>query len=202
MDASDRRRDLLDARQQQHAVGGGDHHSDGGWPSSSNQPRLPTRSSTVGSPDELGRDSNSKQGQHEVRQHARSEDLNHSQAFNSSPGGSPLPGFQSLSRPLTPNDYPRTGASSSNHSDFDEPTNTKMRRLSTASSSIAAPMSAVSKAGSVSSPIPASATCGACSLPLEGSFVRALGNVWHLQCFKCKVRPMAHLSNLSVLTIQ
>ena len=24
-------------------------------------------------------------------------------------------------------------------------------------------------------------------LPLEGAFVRALENVWHLNCFKCKV---------------
>ena len=29
--------------------------------------------------------------------------------------------------------------------------------------------------------------CAASSLSLEGAFVRALGNVWHFNYFKCKV---------------
>lgn len=29
--------------------------------------------------------------------------------------------------------------------------------------------------------------CSACGRPLQGAFVRALGTVYHLQCFKCMV---------------
>ena len=58
-----------------------------------------------------------------VTPHARSEDLHHTHldnnsdmALSASPSGSPMPGFQALSRPLTPNDS-RSGAPSSDHSE-------------------------------------------------------------------------------------
>ncbi len=166
-----------------------DNHGDVAWSNHArppSRPHGPTRSSTLGSPDDMAR-AHSK-SDYEPSQHARSEDLNHSNhtaTFNSSPGGSPMPVFQSLSRPLTPNDS-RTAASSSTHSDHGSSTlndfSPSMKRMSTAS---------LSTAPSVSSKLPGTPTstvCAACSLLLEGAFVRALGNVWHLQCFKCKVR--------------
>lgn len=174
------------------------------------RPAPPTRSSTVGSPGDLER--NRLKNNNDIHPHARSEDLNHSShmytthllteglnnnnGLGSSPTGSPMPSFQSLSRPLTPNDsHIRSGASSSTHSDHgelgDDPT---LKRMSTASltsglSSTAASTSN-SKGGSSMSTTSTlvMTTCAACSLPLDGAFVRALGNVWHLGCFKCKVR--------------
>ncbi|EJD08197.1 uncharacterized protein FOMMEDRAFT_16660 [Fomitiporia mediterranea MF3/22] len=41
--------------------------------------------------------------------------------------------------------------------------------------------------GNASGASPSATTvCMACSLPMEGAFVRALGNVWHLPCFRCR----------------
>lgn len=31
-------------------------------------------------------------------------------------------------------------------------------------------------------------SCAACGLPMTGQFVRALGGVYHLDCFRCAVR--------------
>ncbi|KAH8111025.1 RhoGAP-domain-containing protein [Phellopilus nigrolimitatus] len=154
------------------------------------RPHPPTRSSTVGTAKEL--EKKHLKSSHDNQPHARSEDLNHSRSDNStlsaSPSGSPMPSYQTLSRPLTPNDS-RSGASSSNHSEngtgwADDST---LKRLSMTSLS-SAPSAVGSKAASSVSGAqpPASTTCASCSLSLEGAFVRALGNVWHLPCFKCK----------------
>ncbi|KAI5121611.1 hypothetical protein M0805_001143 [Coniferiporia weirii] len=154
------------------------------------RPHPPTRSSTVGTAKELER--KHLKSNYDSHPHARSEDLNHSRPDNvplsASPSGSPMPSFQTLSRPLTPNDS-RSGTSSSNHSEngsgyADDST---LKRLSLTSLS-SAPSAAGSRAASSTSGAqqPATTTCAACSLPLEGAFVRALGNVWHLPCFKCK----------------
>ena len=166
---------------------------------STSKPQPPTRSSTVGTVNELEKKHTASS--YDGQPHARSEDLHHTRAENTtlsaSPSGSPMPGFQTLSRPLTPNDS-RSGASSSNHSEngggfTDEST---LKRMSTTSLSSAAG----SKAASTTTGAPAqSTTCAQCSLPLEGAFVRALGNVWHLQCFKCKVRLGLHPQYLAVI---
>ena len=148
----------------------------------------PTRSSTVGTANELERKHTASS--YDGQPHARSEDLHHTRAenttFSASPTGSPMPGFQTLSRPLTPNDS-RSGASSSNHSEngtgFTDDSTLK-RMSATSFSSAAASKAASTTTGTTV----ASTTCAACSQPLEGAFVRALGNVWHLQCFKCRVR--------------
>lgn len=152
------------------------------------KPQPPTRSSTLGTANELERKHTTSS--YDGQPHARSEDLHHARAENmtlsASPTGSPMPGFQTLSRPLTPNDS-RSGASSSNTSEngagfTDDST---LKRLSGTSLSSAAGSKAASTTTGTAI---ASTTCAACSQPLEGAFVRALGNVWHLQCFKCKVR--------------
>lgn len=179
------------------------HHVDGSRSSPPNNPNRPpgrphppTRSSTLGSPNELDR--KHLRSNDDLHPHARSEDMSHSSAngYNASPASSPMPSFQSLSRPLTPNDS-RSGASSSNHSETDGSgaDDSTLRRLSATSLS-SSPSAAESKAASSVSAasLPMPSTCASCSLPLDGAFVRALGNVWHLQCFKCKVRVFASLA--------
>jgi hypothetical protein len=174
------------------------------------KPYTPTRSNTVGP----AHDHDKKYGSsasYDAHPHARSEDLHHSRSDNSnsnmtlgaSPSGSPMPGFQTLSRPLTPNDS-RSGASSSNHSEsgagFTDDSTTLKRLSATSLSSTpsAAGSKAASNATSVSSAPSAPTTCAACSQPLEGAFVRALGNVWHLQCFKCKVSSLHLISSVDL----
>ncbi|EJD07623.1 RhoGAP-domain-containing protein [Fomitiporia mediterranea MF3/22] len=150
----------------------------------------PARSLTVGTANELDR--KNTPSNYDVHPHARSEDLNHGRsdnlALSSSPSGSPMPAFHSLSRPLTPNDK-GSGASSSNHSEdgSGKADDSTLKRSSVASLS-SAPSGVGSKATGNASGASGSAPtiCAACSLPLEGAFVRALGNVWHLPCFKCR----------------
>ncbi|OCB86376.1 RhoGAP-domain-containing protein [Sanghuangporus baumii] len=82
------------------------------------KPPPPTRSLTVGTAHELER--TNSHSNYDSHPHPRSEDLNHTYPDNAvssaSPNGSPMPTFQSLSRPLTPNGN-RSEASSSNHSE-------------------------------------------------------------------------------------
>ncbi|KAL5513234.1 RGA1 [Sanghuangporus vaninii] len=154
------------------------------------KPPPPTRSLTVGTAHELER--TNPHSNYDSHPHARSEDLNHTYPDNAvssaSPNGSPMRTFQSLSRPLTPNGN-RSGASSSNHSEdgSSRADDSTLKRSSMTSLSSAPSAAGGSKTASSSAIPPAgSAVCAACSLPLEGAFVRALGNVWHLPCFKCK----------------
>src|SRR5690554_436533 len=39
---------------------------------------------------------------------------------------------------------------------------------------------------------PAVQKCGKCELQMKGSFVRALGDTYHLDCFKCMVSEPEH----------
>ncbi|KAJ7583291.1 LIM domain-containing protein [Mycena floridula] len=134
--------------------------------------QLPTRSSTTGTsePDR-------NHSFNDAIPHARSEDLNH--GLSSSPR--PSPAFLQPaggSRPSTP-------PGSSKHSQE------LNRRLSNSS------FSSVHSAGSTSSngaraPTTtststslAAATCSSCGKAMQGPFVRALGTVFHLNCFKC-----------------
>ena len=163
-----------------------------------NKPPLPTRSSTVGSPQELER-RNGKLDSHALTQHARSEDLNHGSGGVSTNGmsvypsiptqGSPVQAYLSLSRPMTPADgVMLSGAlSSSSHSDTGGSgtgEEGRVRRLSSTSNVTGT----TSKTSTNASQAAIQSTiCAACQQQLEGAFVRALGNVWHLPCFKCKV---------------
>ncbi|EPQ56467.1 hypothetical protein GLOTRDRAFT_75157 [Gloeophyllum trabeum ATCC 11539] len=104
---------------------------------------------------------------------------------STAPVSAPAPAFLSPSRPTTP-------SSSNNHSQ--SPTRDNQdgspRRLSLTSSSSAysgtsttpggGPGSTTSNSTSI-----ASASCAACGKPMQGAFVRALGTVYHLNCFKC-----------------
>lgn len=166
------------------------------------RPTAPTRSSTVGTPDELER-KQEKSG-YNTHPHARSEDFNHSQFdtlnVGASPSGGAVLGLQPLSRPITPNDS-RSGASSSAHSENGGDDST-LKRLSVTSLSSAAPSakaaSSISGVTGSQQPQPPGTVCAACSLPLEGAFVRALGNVWHLPCFKCRVSVALYFCELLI----
>ncbi|KAI6112638.1 hypothetical protein F5141DRAFT_1195407 [Pisolithus sp. B1] len=134
---------------------------------------VPTRASTLGSAHDLGRSNLS--AKHDFPTHARSDDLNHFHSswsdLNGMPGSllHPSPGFLSASRPTTPNS-----------------SNQRPRRRSVASQF--APNKAGGPLTSTSSTTSAnlsSSPCSACGNSMQGAFVRALGTVFHLNCFKC-----------------
>jgi LIM domain len=59
---------------------------------------------------------------------------------------------------------------------------------SSASVNTSASSSAISQGSSSSASTAMSAQpCSACGLPMSGQFVRALGSVYHLDCFRCRV---------------
>ncbi|THH12825.1 hypothetical protein EW146_g7338, partial [Bondarzewia mesenterica] len=151
---------------------------------------VPTRASTLGSEQELDH----RRHDYERPGHAHSEDLNHSgsardSAAHSDPAffaSAPSPAFLSPSRPTTPGSSNNHKPSSTEHSEESS------KRLSTGSDSslysgssnsnapAPRPPASTTSAGSVSS-----TTCSACGQTMQGAFVRALGTVFHLQCFKC-----------------
>ncbi|KII87444.1 hypothetical protein PLICRDRAFT_113200 [Plicaturopsis crispa FD-325 SS-3] len=132
---------------------------------------LPARSSTTDSAPEPDRNAPPQS----MSNRARSEDLNHS-----APG--PSAGLLHPSRPTTP------GNPSSSHSE-DLSHRTSVASFSSNASSAqsgsarGAPPTSVSSASNSASL--ASSTCSACGKPMQGAFVRALGTVFHLNCFKC-----------------
>ncbi|EGN96591.1 hypothetical protein SERLA73DRAFT_170041 [Serpula lacrymans var. lacrymans S7.3] len=159
------------------------------------RPHFPTRASTVSSTHDFGR--NNLATKQDFGQHAHSEDLNHGASArfdNASMHGSlqgPSPAFLSASRPTTP------GSSSQNvHPSSSSRSNGSHRRLSGASySSVHSGSSDSSAPGKVGGPATStssatstnisSSICSACGNPMQGAFVRALGTVYHLNCFKC-----------------
>lgn len=50
--------------------------------------------------------------------------------------------------------------------------------------------SSVTAKPSIPSDSQLSSVCISCNKPLDGQFVRALGGVYHLDCFKCLVRGL------------
>ncbi|PPQ88709.1 hypothetical protein CVT25_009473 [Psilocybe cyanescens] len=154
-------------------------------------PNVPTRSSTVGTPDP---DRNLSANNNPFPK-ARSEDLNHNPTSSNSNyiAGSassprPSPAFLASgaggSRPNTPNASSQSKEpSSSGHSDHSyHPTsvNSHSETHSEASTSNSKPPPSTSTSTSLSS-----TTCSACGKPIQGPFVRALGAVFHLNCFRC-----------------
>ena len=60
--------------------------------------------------------------------------------------------------------------------------------VSSASTSVNTSSSTISQGSSSSASTATSAQpCSACGLPMSGQFVRALGSVYHLDCFRCRV---------------
>ncbi|KAF9453572.1 hypothetical protein P691DRAFT_800196 [Macrolepiota fuliginosa MF-IS2] len=155
------------------------------------RPNVPTRSATLGTPDpDRNLSSNAWSPQ------SRSEDLNHSMSssllttshLTTSPRLSPA--FLSSagsSRPSTPgstqNLKPRSSSGHSDDSDQHLSVTSHVSAHTTSSSqSHAVKQAAVASSTSASL---ASSTCSACGKVMQGQFVRALGTVFHLNCFKC-----------------
>lgn len=161
----------------------------------SDRPHFPTRASTLGSTQDLNR--NNLSVKHDLVPHAYSDDLNH--AHSSRPYDSngipaslppPSPAFRSRSRPTTPN-----GSTPYNLVSYTE-RNVELRRRDSVISyssghSASSSSSSPNKAGPMTSTSSATSTnisqspCSACGNTMQGAFVRALGTVYHLNCFKC-----------------
>lgn len=172
---------------------------------------IPTRASTLGSSDP----SRHLAPKHSnTIPFAHSEDLNHSTSFGAGlPGSSPKPAPAFLSpgnnsRPSTPaGSSQHKPTSSSGHSD-DSNHRTSIASFSSAQSGSSTssdrkpPPTATSStsASVVPSYVPLMLhpffpniflflrNCSACGKAMQGPFVRALGTVFHLNCFKCMVR--------------
>ncbi|KAJ7066728.1 LIM domain-containing protein [Mycena amicta] len=94
---------------------------------------------------------------YELPLHARSEDLNHTLTASSPKASRPSTPSKDLARRTS------AGSLSSTHSSNSNPQ----------------PPSSVASASL------SSASCASCGKPMQGPFVRALGTVFHLNCFKC-----------------
>ncbi|KAJ7115852.1 hypothetical protein C8R44DRAFT_628418 [Mycena epipterygia] len=153
---------------------------------------IPTRAATTGTSDQ-----DRPLAVHDLPPHARSEDLNHNSPANISAvplaGSSPRPSPAFLSssggsRPSTPaGSSKHNHPSSSGHSD-DLTRRTSVTSFSSAHSGASNSSSAGAQAPPASSAASASlssASCASCGKPMQGPFVRALGTVFHLNCFKC-----------------
>ncbi|TFK71654.1 hypothetical protein BDN72DRAFT_869889 [Pluteus cervinus] len=173
------------------------------------RPNPPTRASTTGSTEP---DRNHTTNFHIPQ--ARSEDLNHGSPLNTSslsvPGSSPRPspGPSSLtsSRPTTPGTSTKPHPSSSGHSDDSNhrpndvfshhaspnSSYSQVPALPSGPSSQSAhnPASSPSSSNHPDSSAAQPGPCAACGRVMEGSYVRALGARFHLDCFKCMVRKL------------
>ncbi|THH30725.1 hypothetical protein EUX98_g3482 [Antrodiella citrinella] len=154
------------------------------------RPNFPTRASTAPSP----HDHDPKRPKPYTGHHSHSEDFNHSDvAYANDQQISDLGAYRSqgllvASRPTTP-------ASSSNHnqpSSSDHSEYSRRRRRSIASdTSLNSDSSAAGAGGQTpastthTSTSMSNTTCSACGKVMQGAFVRALGAVYHLNCFKC-----------------
>ncbi|KAH7914849.1 hypothetical protein BJ138DRAFT_1123196 [Hygrophoropsis aurantiaca] len=157
------------------------------------RPHFPTRASTLGSTQDLGR--NNLAAKHDMAAHAHSEDLNHGSSSrydgNGMPGSlpPPSPAFLSASRPTTPNGSNQSNHLPSGYSDERGRRNSIVSHSSAHSGSSSS--SSPNKAGPMTSTSSATSTnissspCTACGNSMQGAFVRALGTVYHLTCFKC-----------------
>ncbi|KAI0091702.1 hypothetical protein BDY19DRAFT_931829 [Irpex rosettiformis] len=152
------------------------------------RPNFPTRASTVSSPHDL----ESRKLKSFDLHHAHSEDLNHGSISQNNnldfpASSSSRPAFPNSSRPTTPStavgyahlpdtfDLQKRRAQSAESGSSDESSNND-----TGMASYAAPSTTHTSSTSV-----ASSTCTACGKSMSGAFVRALGAVYHLNCFKC-----------------
>ncbi|KAM6496940.1 hypothetical protein JOM56_007413 [Amanita muscaria] len=150
------------------------------WPRQTERTSCLTRSSTMGPPE------TDRSLAANVPPHALSDDLNHSSSSTSfGPGSSPRPSPSFLSasgssRPTTPSATRKSAhPSSSGHSDpTDDPLHDTDWSMQTA------PAKQPPTISSASSTL-TSTSCFACGKSMQGPFVRALGTIYHLSCFKC-----------------
>ncbi|KZT10069.1 RhoGAP-domain-containing protein [Laetiporus sulphureus 93-53] len=147
----------------------------------------PHRASTVSSPH--NQDQRRPRGDDHL--HAHSEDLNHySSRTPDDVAASDQP--SSRSQTLLTASRPTTPSSSSNNASSEHSHSSKPRRGSIHSdsslhsdSSIPDGSAPVGTSTTHTSASVASTPCSACGKAMQGAFVRALGTVYHLQCFKC-----------------
>lgn len=135
---------------------------------------------------------------------SRSEDLNHHGSSSNSNAdilsSSPRPlahlhSSAATSRPSTPGTSKQSRASSSSHSDHTP--NSESSKLPSNSTSTAASIAyryvffyLITFLRNIRiSFFVTSSSCSACGKAMQGPFVRALGSVFHLNCFKCMVGP-------------
>ncbi|CAL1714706.1 unnamed protein product [Somion occarium] len=158
------------------------------------RPNYPTRSSTAPSPHEHDH----RKAKDPERSHSRSDDLNHtninvgSDHHESDHATGRSPAYLTASRPTTP-----PSSSKHNQPSSSEYADTSRRRPRSIASdtSLDSDSSATggTNPGAVSTTTHTSnsmnsmntTTCTACGKAMQGAFVRALGAVYHLNCFKC-----------------
>jgi len=99
-------------------------------------------------------------------------------------GPSQGPSQQDPSQQLPSQDHPSQVHPSQNNTSSNDMAETHQSRLK--SQSALASSSAITSLPTME-PAPATQTCGKCDLQMKGSFVRALGSTFHLDCFKCMV---------------
>ncbi|EDR14675.1 LIM domain-containing protein [Laccaria bicolor S238N-H82] len=152
----------------------------------------PTRASTFGTPDP---DRNLSPPS--PLPHSRSEDLNHSSASSSffppisTSTPRPSPAFLSSvntpptgSRPSTPATSSKSNQPFASDRSDDSNHHSSLYSAPSESSTQSTTPKAPTTVSSTSTSL-VSTTCSACGKPMQGPFVRALGTVFHLNCFKC-----------------
>ncbi|KZT65621.1 RhoGAP-domain-containing protein [Daedalea quercina L-15889] len=153
--------------------------------------RMPHRASTVSTPYHSDQQRKSSRDDYP---HARSEDLNHSGSSSrtlvtdpasSDPYSSRSQGYLTASRSTTPGTSNSHNPSSSDHSDNGKGRPGSVHSDSSLHSSSSAPGGGAGTSTTHTSTSAASTPCSACGKAMQGAFVRALGTVYHLNCFKC-----------------
>jgi len=164
------------------------------------RPSLPTRSSTLGPPD--------KPANRDAMAHSKSDDLNHNGSWtrsnNTSAGGS-RPSTPSRSmQPSTSDLSMKRSSVTSLHSTLSEGSSSSHAPRpppSTTSTSNVQSAYAFSLFSSLLSAVLLTffaRSCYACGKAMQGPFVRALGTVYHLNCFKCMVRSITRPSGCTL----
>ena len=101
------------------------------------------------------------------------------------------PPFTSTSRPSSPKSNSHSDESNSN-TRYNSSSKENVQSSSLSSHSnlayLSSPPSASRNNSSTQTLVASASPCSACQQPMSGQFVRALGTVFHLDCFRCKVR--------------
>ncbi|KAH9945713.1 RhoGAP-domain-containing protein [Amylocystis lapponica] len=152
----------------------------------SDRANLPTRAATYSSP----HNPDQRKANGDDHPHARSEDMNHTFTRNLNDlnaSDQPRPAFLTASRPTTPGGSTNYNQSSSlDHSESYKARPGSVHSESSLHSESSTPGGTLAGTSTThTSTSIASTPCAACGKAMQGAFVRALGTVYHLQCFKC-----------------